>query len=369
MQEMIKCLLTILTPVHVGCGEVFEPTGFTIDEQEEALVVFDPLDFIEGLGDDERQRFATICAQGSLESLLEIYKFMRERKVKGRYVKLCAGFLDHYQKAIAIGSKERRRIRSELNNFTVHRTAFLPIGNQPYIPGSALKGSLRTAYLNAVAEKTAPMDLKRWKRPQDKARELEKRLLGGAFDTDPFRLLKVSDFLPVGTVETKIIYAVNRKKKPSKFEARGPYQMLEVIKPGASFEGTIQVQPAPPAMDLVRPFKLDILLKSALYYYYHECEREAAELAGIGSTPFKVPSKDGYPVRIGRHSGAESVTIKGYREIRIMQGKGQTPKWMDRATTLWLAAESRTSPTNKYLRPFGWAFIEPDGAADGERSC
>ena len=42
---------------------------------------------------------------------------------------------------------------------------------------------------------------------------LEGELLGGTFDKDPFRLVKVSDMIPVGNPETRICFAVNKKKK------------------------------------------------------------------------------------------------------------------------------------------------------------
>jgi CRISPR-associated protein Csm5 len=62
-------------------------------------------------------------------------------------------------------------------------------------------------------------------------------------------------------------------------------------------------------------------------------------------------------IRLGRHSGAECVTIQGHRDIKIMQGGNQRPKYSANASTLWLAAESEKPPTNVGLRPFGWAAL------------
>lgn len=66
-------------------------------------------------------------------------------------------------------------------------------------------------------------------------------------------------------------------------------------------------------------------------------------------------------LRIGRHSGAEAVTIEGNRHIKIMRGKGQQPKYLDHTTTIWLASETSKPNTNNGLLPFGWAVMEVVG--------
>jgi CRISPR-associated protein Csm5 len=63
-------------------------------------------------------------------------------------------------------------------------------------------------------------------------------------------------------------------------------------------------------------------------------------------------------LRVGRHSGAESVTVSGARNgaIKIMKGRGQPPKYADAPKTLWLAADSKDQRTG--LLPFGWLLVE-----------
>ncbi len=67
---------------------------------------------------------------------------------------------------------------------------------------------------------------------------------------------------------------------------------------------------------------------------------------------------------MGRHSGAECVTIEGNRHIKIMQRSGTPPKFLDHATTIWLASESSKPNTNSGLVPFGWAVMEILGDND-----
>jgi CRISPR-associated protein Csm5 len=70
-------------------------------------------------------------------------------------------------------------------------------------------------------------------------------------------------------------------------------------------------------------------------------------------------------LRVGRHSGAENVTLDGVREIRIKQAKGMPARIEDESTTVWLAAENEQGPTGRML-PFGWLLVERDDAPEHE---
>ncbi len=62
-------------------------------------------------------------------------------------------------------------------------------------------------------------------------------------------------------------------------------------------------------------------------------------------------------LRVGRHSGAEAVTLNGVRSIKIMVGNKKSvdePK----PRTLWLAADAQDSRSE--MVPFGWLLIEID---------
>jgi len=72
-------------------------------------------------------------------------------------------------------------------------------------------------------------------------------------------------------------------------------------------------------------------------------------------------------LRVGRHSGAESVTLNGVRRIKILQGEDPATRRRQsseepEAKTLWLAGNDPQATTG--LLPFGWVFVEitPDGA-------
>ncbi len=356
MNEPMKLCLRVLSPIHLGCDEVYEPTSFLVDEQANRLTVFDPLEFMKTLAARDRQSLVQICRKGTISSILELYAFMRRKHCNGKMVEVCPGFIEHYQKTLSLPLNDSRRIQQELSNFVISRTAFNSSDARPYIPGSAIKGALRTAYLNICAadQKIGTPGGK------SAAKDLEEKLLGAHnFETDPFRLLKVSDFRPVGEVSTRIMYAVNQKKKPSKFQARGPHQILEVIEPGSLFEGSISVVIPEKSAGIQKPLTLDAVILSAQSFFTKEMSRENADLAAMGITPLtSVKPDDAFMLRLGRHSGAECLTIQGHRAIKIMQARGDKPKIGNSATTLWLASDFAKPLSKAGLRAFGWGAVE-----------
>lgn len=358
MTEEKQYYIRIMAPTHIGCDEVYDPTGFLINEDTHALTAFEPMDFFKSLDAQAKSRFADICRKGTIESILELYKFMKGRQLDGHHVGVCKGLIAQYHKTLAISANDRRKIQQELNNFSISRTSFNPTTQKPYIPGSAIKGALRTAYLNHLA-KSRNIPAGQDRRDRNPGNTLEKGLLDyQKLENDPFRLLKVSDFHPVGPCRTKIVYAVNVKKVPSKFNARGPYQILEMIEPGSVFAGTIRIL-EPLTRDVIKtPLSGQAVFESAAAFYEKEKNREILELKAAGLPVLDMDTKDNVCcLRLGRHSGAESLTIEGHRNIKIMKKRGDRPGSSDKATTFWLASELPENAPGSELKPFGWVGL------------
>jgi CRISPR-associated protein Csm5 len=353
-----ECFIETLAPVHIGCDEVYEPTGFVLDAQAKQIVSFDPYNFVAGLAPEDKQRFSQICVKGTVGSIIEIYKFLQGQAVAGRRIDVCAEFPDHFRQTLSIGTTQEKRIQQELNKFQIARTAYKSDDQRPYIPGSSVKGALRTAYLNLAATEDGARENRRLRDPA----MLEKQLLDyRIIPEDPFRLVKVSDFRPVGDIKTKIVYAVNEKKKPTGRSARGPVQIFEVIEPGAIFQGSIVVEQPLQGAKINRPVQLQRLMESCRHFYIKENAREQRELSEIGieskSADETFTGDTASLIRIGRHCGAESVTVEGHRSIKIMGRRGDKPRRLPHATTFWLASETRKPKEKKQLRALGWAKI------------
>lgn len=365
--QNLKIRLHILSPVHIGCDDVYEPTSFVIDEKKGKLIEFDPMDFIKALSMKERDEFSKACNNDNLLQVFKTVKRLYKSSIPGREVDIVSGLIAHYTSVLKMPTFDKKAV---INQFTMNKTAYNLQKNMPYIPGTSFKGSLRTAYLSSIASSTG---IKNWwneskAKEKDRAKELEEKLLQGSFETDPFRMVKVSDFLPVKEVKTKIVYGVNKKKKKSEKPTKadsGPPQIFEAIQHGAVFEGLINIH-QPLSKSIIKyPVEKDNLLKAIHEFYMKAFEKEKKIAEEIGTGLIDVSNfngmlgKSAFLIRLGRHSGAEAVTIEGNRLIKIMQKQGDPPKYSkDGATTLWLSSETSKPTSNNGLIPFGWALLE-----------
>jgi len=371
--QTLFCRITNVSPLHIGCDEVYEPTSFVVNEQSQELVSFATISLLELLDAEALKKFSAICAKGTVVSLLELLKFMQSQAglVRdhglGQRIKLSEEFIAHYKGTLNLPANERS-VQQELNNFQIRRTAFDPLTDKAYIPGSAIKGAIRTAVLNLRNGGTRePHFIGR-----HAGRELQEHILSFDFhhlESDPFRLLKVSDFFPINDPARKIVYAVDRKKRPSEREAQAPYQVVETVEVGAVFAGTITLLPAPGRdAGIPNPLGVDEIIKAIRSFYGAEKHREDQELGRIHVLPARLDmTETTLPLRIGRHSGAECVTVAGHRNIKIMQGRNNPDKNLDHATTIWLSADAKKPATNQGMKPFGWVTLDVLPATEGRQ--
>ncbi len=376
MTEVLRTKLHVLSPVHIGCGDEYEPTSFVVHPDSQKLISFDMFQFMEGLDDAGRKIMSQIADKGSLASIIELYRFIfsQRSKIRGWEVELSDSIVARYLKVKELPLNENR-LKQELNNFRIPRTAYNPLDNRPYIPGSSLKGSLRTGYLSklAVAGGTQQgiKQILAKEKPstsitgQSNAKKLEEQLLGGAFDKDPFRLFKVSDFLPAENVRTKILYGLNRKKDEVK-SGRGVPQILEIILPGSVFEGVINIGSPPNGSNVKMPIERDTVFRLSQGHYAKNFNDELDTAKVIRFKPPRpnevrksIEERRNQPclLRIGHHSGAESVTIEGNRKITV-RGPGGSRTEREGATTIWLASERDNPPDNRGMMPFGYVMLE-----------
>jgi CRISPR-associated protein Csm5 len=377
MNKPIKIKLHTISPVHIGCGDVYEPTSFVIRNNK--LVVFDPMDFIKSLNAQDMKEFSRLCDKGNIYSIVEIMRFISEKQanIEGREVAIASGIEAHYQRVKDIG---RNEAKNELNQFEISRTAYNPHSNQPYIPGSSLKGALRTGFLSILAFSGGKIaELKKcvadpkYTPPNPivnriDAKHLEEELLQGSFATDPLRMVKVSDLTPAGSVTAQIVYAVNKKKGKSEKETQGVHQLLEVLLAGATFEGLINIDKPEKKSGIAELIDADDIrwfLGAIRKHYVRVYREEPLIRQNMDIKPFiskdmlkKIQTPRAFLIRLGRHSGAEAITVEGNRHIKIIQEQERSPKYDSNASTIWLKSEESKPKDNENLIPFGWAVLE-----------
>lgn len=384
--------ITPLSPIHIGCGEDFEPTNYIIDPEKKRLYSFDPSSTV--LQEDEARQLTELAERSNL---LGLHRFFQERAKRFQpyshiILPVASGVATEYQAKLGKTVNTEGDGKEVFNKLGIERHAHSR--NLPYIPGSSLKGAIRTALLDRLNNKK-PV----FKEEQQKSKLLPERLFGGDFAKSPLRLLKVADCMPVDNIGRQVLYAVNRykvqkydRKTGQKKATRGVVARKEVILGGQyrSLSGTITIhslhgesvdvyvqkagnKAEVPQKDL-RP-DLVRIAKDCNQYHYPRFIEELQEMLeanwldpGWKNVMEKLFTQELKPlldaglaflVRLGKYGGAESKTLSGVAAIKIMKGKvdgRQQFEYHNKTTTFWFSAPQENSQTN--LIPFGWALVE-----------
>jgi CRISPR-associated protein Csm5 len=389
--DVVPLALTPLTPIHVGCGIDFEPTNYIIDNG--VLYHFEPSNL--DLEQTDRVRLLQAIRKTGVDAILEVQKFFHQRSGQCRQanrlaVPVAAGVIERYEKVGKVSQRDADG-RKTINQLAIERTTHHPHTGKPYLPGSSLKGSLRTGWLNDL-DPGPQVGGDRGRGPdRGTASAAEEELLHGSFSSDPFRLLDVVD-ASGAELQSSIVFAVNRRKRqrPDRGEQSRPQDLsvcCEVIS-GGQFRGLqseirfVRPPATAPSGNVPAPERRigDFTrLAHACNGFYRKqlnCDLDLLKQkhlsAGLWVDRFRDLIKSLQPlldqgkamlVRVGRHSGAESVTLGRRRWIRIMEGPGKS-HWASEATTIWLAAESDSESAE--MLPFGWLLVERADASAPE---
>jgi CRISPR-associated protein Csm5 len=139
----------------------------------------------------------------------------------------------------------------------------------------------------------------------------------------------------------------------SSIDLAGSAEVQLEVKPAAKLQLVLDI-----LEDSAKARDLKTLLSNAESFYGKEEKRETEELKIIGAAGAQKPAdNDAFTVRIGRHSGAECVTIEGHRQIRIKQGRGRRDLYKNHATTIWLTSETDKPDQPGALLPMGWISL------------
>lgn len=368
--------LTPLTPIHIGCGIDFEPTNYVIDDG--VLYHFDPSQV--PLTPQDRKALID-AANDQRAALSRIQGFFHERRAvyatrARQVVAVATGVAEQHSLRIRQIAQREAGGRNVINLLEIERTMHHPHSGMPYLPGSSLKGAMRTAWLDQINQGRPRL-------PDDRnANGMERRLLDGSFHTDPFRLVDVADASGPEVI-SKVCFSTNHKKRQvfkdgAELTGKGPATRRETIVGGqyAALASDLRMDllpgVAPGNKASGQRIEPQALAAACNRYYVNRLKKLLALLEQRGFTRPEwcinmrtllealqpaLERSDAFLLRVGRHSGAESVTLDGVREIRIMQGKGMQPRFDSESTTLWLAAEHEAINRGALL-PFGWLLVE-----------
>lgn len=385
--------MTPLSPLHLGTGQDYEPSGYVIDD--ETLWEFDALAAQHVLSEAEQSRLGRLLDGRVDDSMLrQVQAFFYENRerlvsVSRHQVRVPQRVEEFYQERVGKFGQQEGRGSGLQNRLEIERTAWSSGTGQAIVPGSGVKGAIRTALLDAV--RSGKRDLKT-SGSLGKWNELQWRLLEyepGRFEKDPMRMVSLSDATLARPDDfvTEVRFALNRKKHrvvkngrllESRAEQAGLYQLLECIPPwkARALDGALSIQNRGNVESGHWPklrFSLLEMATACNRFYRAHLDRELAILREMeyldpkwderlskllaGPVGRALEQNQAFLVRVGRHSGAESITLNEIRSIKIMKGKGGEHEFLDSPKTLWLAGDERQARHN--LLPFGWLLVEP----------
>lgn len=361
-----RITITTLSPVHIGCDEEFVPTNFVI--KNSLLHYLDMAVLADALDTAERSTLGKMKTVGAIQ---QFFKSRRDRFVPlaSYIIEIAEDIAREYEDKAGNPTQQGVAGESTYNMFPIARTAYRAIDFSPYLPGSSLKGSIRTAWLDTIncgksLEQSEKADRK------NANRALQQRLLEySELKDDPLRHLQVADahhneeFIASPTC---ILYAASKKKRPSERGASELKVYLEII-PGLLDDAFVS-----DVRFTGNEMTWQTLCNACNAFYWPQLERELGHthLSGILDQSWHMlinsllanelqtlrENHQGFLLRVGRHSGAESMTLNGLRDIKILGKHGEQPTYRSETTEKRFASHTRAAADG--LLPFGWVWVE-----------
>ena len=214
MKDIKKCVkIKIITPVHIGNGVILQE-GIDFVKDGKKFIVVDIDKALKSVGKDERKIQELVTAIERKKSLREIFPHIHFENVAKRFI-----FIEG----------------EGLNYNSLKETIHDAIG-YAYIPGSSIKGAIRSAILGTLAlkEKFVVSSVR------DGDKEMTDHFVGNP-NTDFMRFIQVSDAYFEGDFEIAIKAACINQNESTNWVDGKIKQTVEAIKPGSVTEFTIKL--------------------------------------------------------------------------------------------------------------------------------
>jgi len=343
-QETVKVRTEILTPIHIGDGSTLEPLEYVIKDKFYRINLEE---WLSALPPERLKEFKNLTGRDyAQKSVLTALR---------RFVKDNIDTVKYAEWVIDVSEEVRGIYDSKFNSpeNQLPVAPFIRTGISPYLPGSSIKGAVRTAYLNLL--KSGTQFLKEKRRAELVEGELLRAIIPGkegsfprfTIDKDPFRAIKVKDtFLPAGS--TFFAEAINYNKKDGHLNPTSIQILTEVtygslLNKTVSFDMEIQIdrkvilRPQCGIDSLHRNITVQDLLHACNNFYTKVLTEECSKfLTGVSGgehiravySQILEKAKGGYLFRLGWGSGLISMTIS--EDLRTERRYGKSKHLIDK---------------------------------------
>jgi len=308
-----KVTLTPLTPIHIGDGEMMDPTEYIA--KDGYVYYLNQIAFMSHLLSSGKNTLKQALDSSNMESIIRIMadNFDADNKLhwKSR-TKVDANFCNLW----------KQNLKNVRNSQQLHRFIRNQANDQPYIPGSSIKGAIRTAILDELAEdKDKRQEIEQARRDRKfNAQTAEAILLNaknqrGTMDisSDPFKYLKVSDAIFQDDnlfIDTIQRYGMAEKDLPVY------YEMINFEKGSFCFDmeaGVKIMDIAVCPINRLQLFSTSLINKEIEWMKNHDKERFTEFYRSmIKKTDEANKTDDQCLIRLGFGSGHWSMTLQNY---------------------------------------------------------
>ena len=350
-----------LTPIHIGSGERLAVEEYIIDEKRKELVRLNVPELLRKLSPTDRRNFESAIDQGRLRDAQQLL-----HKPWNSATDAQRRSLERYRTRVGEGSYEQLRqiLQHEQRSGEVMILPRNELSGEVIIPGSSIKGALRTAVVSYLA------NLPNSPRPElkgcQKGSEVEQRVLGYSqrdLEKDPFRHVSVSDSVwPASEVQ---IDRPRLRKLGREDEQTSGVQMhaerLLSAADGASPSTVIEISLHEPNGRRAPGVRLtwDEVLDACRSFYEERSRTERnhfkpliKKFDNMWCEQFEPELQKGaILIRVGRFCHFDSLSIDN---LRRKPGKTSQLQQHDIGSTRTMCEISQDIQV-----PFGWALLEP----------
>ena len=272
-----------LTCVHIGSGETFGPLEYVVKKTKQGrqLYMKYSIDKVLRRIASDPQLKALFNGAESSKDMRKLQQFFNENMKQPDIEYVCnvtEAFLRQYS---------AKKNGDPLDNALEVQQMYRPAGcKYPVIPGSSLKGAIRTAILNM---RMADLDDRIYntllkKKPKDAA--IQKELLGNYSDAkaDPFRMVEIADCRfeakdtqCVGLLKNIALHKVPEELASNSIQLIAEVLMGALLKPQVSIIGNTQLRINEALLKengVAAGIKKDDIIAACNYFYEREFDSE-----------------------------------------------------------------------------------------------
>lgn len=360
-------LVTTLSPVHLGTGQDYESTSYVIDDG--VMYAFSENALFKALSPQQLTQISNLADKAE-RGLFSIHKLLCEQREVLK---------PHSKQLLAIGAGVERFYGKRMNengkNFNqmlLPKTAAECYSGRPYIPGTAIKGAIRTALMNKQLLDNPRLTPSKQVSSHDILSTIHNYNYK-AINEDPFKALKVTDATGCSPTLHKKIVLVNSQHwdDAKKSKAVRPC-LLESIAAGQlnAFCTDLRLWPAEKGQrvaesttELVKSvnqfylklFKDELSRNSQAGYYSQDYSKASKDLLSDDLFAQALASGSVMLLRVGKFSGAASKTLEPIRSIKIIGQKGAKSTFKPLPNEQRLVASSENGSGG--CEPLGWIVL------------